>query len=89
MKITNIDIIPIRAGLAARYVGREMWFHGIDRRTIYKVHTDNGLVGYGDHRLSGPSRASVAPLIGQDPFDFINNSFDPGLGGAVEVDPAA
>ncbi len=83
MKIIDIDIIPIRAGLAARYAGREMWFHGIDRRTIYKVHTDNGLVGYGDHRLSGPSRASVAPLIGQDPFDFINNNFDPGLGGAL------
>ena len=83
MKITDIEIIPIRAGLAARYAGREMWFPGIDRRTIYKVHTDNGLVGYGDHRLSGPSHAGVAPLIGQDPFDFINNNFDPGLGGAL------
>ena len=37
MKITDIDIIPIRAGLAARYAGCEMWFYGIDRRTIYKV----------------------------------------------------
>ena len=83
MKITDIEIIPIRAGLAARYAGREMWFPGIDHRTIYKVHTDNGLVGYGDHRLSGPPRESVAPLIGRDPLDFINNTFDPGLGGAL------
>lgn len=41
MKITDIEIIPIRAGLAARYAGREMWFPRIDHRTIYKVHTDN------------------------------------------------
>ena len=53
MKITDIDIIPIRARLARRYKGREPFFHGIDYRTIYKVYADNGLVGYGDHRLAG------------------------------------
>jgi len=83
MKITDIDIIPIRARLESRYKGREAFFHGIDYRTIYKVYTDNGLVGYGDHRLAGPSRDTVAALIGRDPFDFINNTFDPGLGGAL------
>ena len=83
MKITAIDIIPIRAPLARRYAGREVFFHGIDRRTIYKVHTDKGLVGYGDHRLSTPTQVNVASLIGRDPFDFINNNFDPGLGGAL------
>ena len=83
MKITAIDIIPIRAPLARRYAGREVFFRGIDRRTIYKVHTDKGLVGYGDHRLSAPTQVNVASLIGRDPFDFINNNFDPGLGGAL------
>ena len=83
MKITNIDIIPIRARLARRYKGREPFFHGIDCRTIYKVCADNSLVGYGDHRLAGPSRAKVAALIGRDPFDFVNNTFDPRLGGAL------
>ncbi|NKB67863.1 MAG: hypothetical protein GKR89_12450 [Candidatus Latescibacteria bacterium] len=83
MKITDIDIIPIRARLESRLEGREAFFHTIDHRTIYKVHTDNGLVGYGDHRLAGPSRAQIASLIGRDPFDFINNTFDPGLGGAL------
>ncbi len=83
MKITDVEVIPIRAGLAARYADREVYFPVVDRRTIFKVHTDNGLVGYGDHRLGGVSRESVAPLIGRDPFDFINNTFDPGLGGAL------
>ena len=83
MRITEIDIIPIRPRLAARYAGREVLFGSIDRRTIFRVRTDNGLVGYGDHRLSAPHRESVAPLIGRDPFDYINNHLDPGLGGAL------
>ena len=70
MKITAIDIIPIRAPLARRYAGREVFFHGIDRRTIYKIQTDKGLVGYGDHRLSTPTQVNVASLIGRDPFDL-------------------
>lgn len=83
MKITDIDVIPILPRLETRYAGREVWCGDIDRRTIYRVRSDNGLVGYGDHRLGGPSRASLQPLIGCDPFEFINNDFDPGLGGAL------
>ena len=83
MKITKIDIIPIRPRLASRYRGREVRFQGVEHRTVYKLQTDNGLVGYGDHRLGGLPRAAVEPLIGRDPFDFINNTLDPGLGGAL------
>ena len=83
MKITDIDVIPIQAQLAPRYAGREVWSDRVNHRTIYRVRADNGLVGYGDHRIPGPSRASLQPLIGCDPFEFINNNFDPGLGGAL------
>lgn len=83
MKITDIEIIPIRPRLAPRHAGREVWADKVDHRTIYKVHTDSGMVGYGDHRLAGPSRQSVQWLIGRDPFEFVNNTFDPGLGGAL------
>ena len=83
MKITEIDAIPIHPRLASRYAGREPWYANIDHRTIYRIRADNGLIGYGDHRLVGPSRASFEPLIGRDPFEFINNDFDPGLGGAL------
>jgi L-alanine-DL-glutamate epimerase-like enolase superfamily enzyme len=83
MRITEIDVIPIEPRLAARYVGREPWYDRINHRTIYRVRADNGLVGYGDHRLGVPSRASLQPLIGCDPFEFVGNDFDPGLGGAL------
>ncbi|HCV25349.1 MAG TPA: enolase C-terminal domain-like protein [Candidatus Latescibacteria bacterium] len=83
MKIAEIDVVPIRPRLAARYAGREVWYPKINHRTVYRVRADNGLVGYGDHRLAGPSRDSLQPLIGCDPFEFINNNFDPGLGGAL------
>lgn len=83
MKIADIDVIPILAHLAPGHKGREVWSARVNYRTIYRVRADNGLVGYGDHRLAGPSRASLQPLIGRDPFEFINNDFDPGLGGAL------
>ena len=83
MKITDIEIIPIRPRFAQRYKGREVRLHNVNHRTIYRVQADNGLVGHGDHRLAGPPRSIVQKLIGRDPFDFVNNPFDPGLGGAL------
>lgn len=83
MKITSVDIIPIRPRLHERTRGREVRFRGIDQRTVFRVRTDNGLSGYGDLRGSPPPQSEVEPLIGADPFDFINNALNPGLGGAL------
>ena len=86
MKITDIEIIPISPRLAERYAHRSVDLYGIDCRVVYKVHTDKGLVGYGDVRTgpgSQPSKSSVEHLIGRDPFDFINNSLGPALGMAL------
>ena len=87
MKITNIEVIPIYPRLAKRYENRKVDLYGIDHRTIFKVHTDEGLVGYGDQRVrpgGQPSQSSVKPLIGRSPFDFINNfNLAPGLNGAL------
>lgn len=83
MKITDIEIIPIYPRIAARNEAYKVRFRNINHRTVFKVHTDNGLVGYGDYRCEAPSRSSVAPLIGRSPFDFINNNLNPGLGGAL------
>ncbi|MCZ6676530.1 MAG: hypothetical protein O7E52_04695 [Candidatus Poribacteria bacterium] len=84
MKITNIEVIPIYPRLAKRYADRKVDLYGIDCRTVFKVETDNGLVGYGDQRVrpwGQPSPSSVEPLIGRDPFDFINNHLS--LGSAL------
>ena len=46
MKI--VDIIPINPGLAARNADQKVRFRSIDQWTIFKVVTDNGIVGCGD-----------------------------------------
>ena len=86
MKITNVEVIPIYPRLAERYESRKVDLYGIDHRTIFKVHTDNGLVGYGDIRGRPGGQASESigkPLIGRSPFDFINANLDMGLMGAL------
>ena len=86
MKITDVEIIPFYPRLARRYDHRKVDLYGIDWRVLYKVHTDNGMVGYGDTRIRPgkcPPRSSVEPFIGRDPFDFINNSTLGDLCGAL------
>ncbi len=46
MKFVDIDMIPINPGLAAGNADHTVRFHSIDQRTIFKVVTDNGVVGY-------------------------------------------
>ncbi len=87
MKITDIDIIPIHPRLASRYdnaAGRGRML-AIDRRLVFKVHTDNGLIGYGDGDWPGPPtpHSEVEPLIGRNPFDFLNNDLPMALGSAL------
>jgi len=75
MKITDIEVIPIYPRLAKRYENHKTRLYGIDHRTVFKVHTDNGLVGYGDQRVrpgGQPAPSSVEPLIGRDPLDLLH-----------------
>lgn len=87
MKITDIEMIPIAMPLARRYgdhAGR-MRMYDIDQHLVVKVHTDQGLVGYGDYE-DDPNpipQAQVQALIGRNPFDFINNNLHLGLGMAL------
>ena len=76
MKITNIDVIPIYPRLAKRYDNRKVDLYGIDHRTVFKVETDAGIIGYGDQRVrpgGQPDPTIAASLIGRNPFDFVNN----------------
>jgi len=51
MKITDIEVVPIAMPLAARHDDRAgcMRMYDMDQHVVVKVHTDNGLVGYGDY----------------------------------------
>lgn len=87
MKITDIECIPIAMPLSERYHnsnGRTRMYD-IDQHMVVKVHTDNGLVGYGDDEdhcqpISDSVRAS---LIDRNPFDFIHNDLHQALGMAL------
>ena len=86
MKITDIEIIPIAMPLAARYDDRagRMRMYDIDQHVVVKVHTDNGLTGYGDYEDAPHiERRLVDPLIGRNPFDFLQNDFNLALGMAL------
>ena len=87
MKITDIESIPIAMPLAGRYDnshGRTRMYD-IDQHVVVKVHTDNGLVGYGDNEDNPrPIPESVVErLIGRNPFDFLHNDFHLALGMAL------
>jgi len=67
MKITNIDItevtVPFHEGILER-------MKGIYSRTfVYKVHTDEGIVGIGE---GGNHANRVCEYIGRNPFEFMN-----------------
>ena len=51
MKITDIEVNPIAMPLAARHDNRagRRRMYDMDQHVVVKVHTDNGLVGYGDY----------------------------------------
>jgi L-alanine-DL-glutamate epimerase-like enolase superfamily enzyme len=83
MRITDVDIIPIYPRLVARAAVHNAHYPNWNLRTVFRVKADNGLIGYGDYRCPPPDPATVAPLIGRSPFDFVGNDFNPGLGGAL------
>jgi len=83
LKITDIEVIPIYPRLAKRYENRKVDLYGIDARTVFKVHTDAGLIGYGDQRVrpwGQPEPDCAKHLIGRSPFDFLNNNLSLGAG---------
>ena len=83
MKITNIEIIQIYPRIAERIADQQARFRDINQRTIFKVETDNGIVGYGDARGEAPPESSVEQLIGRSPFDYIQADLNTGLMGAL------
>ena len=74
MKITEIEIIRVEVPYLERVREhlRQGWRRREDptvRTCIYKVHTDEGLVGYGEGTEDLGGRAQV--YVGRDPFEFL------------------
>jgi len=84
MKITAVEATLINPKLAARNADQKPRFSGIDTQTIYKVTTDNGIVGYGDSRGHAPlPDSTVQSLVGRSPFEYVNGTLPMGLMGAL------
>lgn len=83
MRISQVDIIPIRPRFARRYDGHEIRMRSIDQRTVFRVTCDNGVVGYGDYRCAAPPQSVADAMLGQSPFAFLRDESLPlGLGAA-------
>ncbi len=87
MKITDIEHFKIHPRMPKRYESRKVALNGIDNLAVVRIKTDNGIVGYGENRVRGywtpPPDSQIEPLIGRNPFDFINNTFEAELGSAL------
>ena len=83
MKITSVEIIPIYPKIAARNANQKARFVSLNHRTVFKITTDNGIVGYGDARCPAPDQSTVEHLVDRNPFDFLNANLNTGLMGAL------
>ena len=63
MRITDVDIIPIYPRLVARAAAYNAHFPNWNLRTVFRVKTDNGLVGYGDYRCPDKDRVGMVRLL--------------------------
>lgn len=79
MKITDIDLFPIRPPLAKRYRDNPAR-SGHEFRIAAKVTTDIGITGYGDFDgAPPPPRESFDPVIDTDPFDYLGSDLHPAM----------
>ena len=83
VKIINVEAYPIYPQFAERNQDKRVRFQHINHRTIIKIETDNGIVGYGDYRQQQPSQGEIERLIDRSPFDFVHNDFHMAIGGAL------
>ncbi len=79
MKITDVEIIPVFPRVVPRNQDKYAYYGDVSRITIFKVHTDAGIVGYGEMRGAPPPQSAAEPVIGRNPFDFINSNLNHGL----------
>lgn len=71
MKITDIEVIPLRVPYEARI--RKAYYHFAMKEevTVYKFHTDTGLIGLGENVGSPFGQKMLEAYIGTDPFDHV------------------
>ena len=71
MKITEIEVIPLRVPYEDRIRKRFYHFNMDEWLTVYKFHTDTGLVGLGENPGPPFEQDLLDPYLGTDPFDHV------------------
>ncbi len=69
MKITDIEVLPLRLPYEERI--RKQYYHFAmeEGHTVYRFHTDVGLVGLGENPGPPFEQELLNPYLGTDPFD--------------------
>jgi len=71
VKITNIEIIPLRVPYQQRIRKQFHHFGMSEEVTLYKFHTDTGLVGLGENPGPPLAQEKLDPYLDTDPFDHV------------------
>ena len=82
MKITSIDIHEIQLEYVDWISYQLNHYYGPSKRTIYEVHTDEGLVGLGESGRT-ESQEIIDRYLGTNPFDWMGDETSLGLGTAM------
>ena len=82
MKVTEIEVHPITLEYVDWIAYQLNHFYGPITRTVYVVHTDNGLVGLGESGSMEPQEV-IDGYIGTNPFDWMGDEISLGLGTAM------
>ncbi|MBM3241388.1 hypothetical protein FJZ31_34340 [Candidatus Poribacteria bacterium] len=82
MKITEIEVHEITLEYEDWIAYQLNHYYGPARRTVYVVHTDNGLEGIGEGGTKAPQEV-IDQYIGTNPFDWIGDETSLALGTAM------
>ena len=82
MKVTEIEIHRITLPYVDWISSQLYHYYGPIARTIYVVHTDDGLIGLGESHNTEPQE-TIDGYIGTNPFDHVGDEVSLGLGTAM------
>ena len=71
MIITHIETIPLRLPYEERIRKQYHHFAMGEEHTVYKFHTDTGLVGLGESPGPPVAQEMLDPYVGSNPFDHV------------------
>ena len=82
MRVTEIEIHRITLEYVDWIAYQLNHYYGPTRRTVYVVHTDNGLIGLGESGETEPQDV-LDQYKGTNPFDWMGDETSLGLGTAM------